>query len=99
MNWQVKKLSPFLGAEVTGPDLGNFNEDDVAEVKKLLLKHKVLFFPGQHAYGSTELQRLNLFEPGCGDLRQRWRAGGFRSHPRAHRDGTARRAGPDLRLR
>lgn len=47
MNWQVKELAGSLGAEVFGPDLSKPSEADVAEIKSLLLAHKVLFFPAQ----------------------------------------------------
>lgn len=48
MNWEIKQLAGSLGAEVLGPDLGAPSEADIAEIKALLLAHKVLFFPGQN---------------------------------------------------
>jgi taurine dioxygenase len=46
-DWQVKQLAGSLGAEITGPDLGEASEADIERVKALMLQHKVLFFPGQ----------------------------------------------------
>jgi taurine dioxygenase len=45
---QVTKLASALGAEVRGIDLAAVDTDDIALIKKMLLDHKVLFFPQQH---------------------------------------------------
>jgi taurine dioxygenase len=47
---QVEPLSCSLGAELSGVDLGDASRDDTlfAEVRALLLKHKVLFLRDQH---------------------------------------------------
>ena len=47
MNCEVKKLSMALGAEITGIDLCKVSDNDIEEIKSLLTKHMVLFFPGQ----------------------------------------------------
>lgn len=47
-DWQVKRLSGVIGAEVYGPDVSNVSESDVATIKQLLLDHLVLFFPDQN---------------------------------------------------
>jgi taurine dioxygenase len=47
MAMQVKRLAGSLGAEVTGAQLSQFTASVIAEVKALLLEHKVLFFPQQ----------------------------------------------------
>ena len=44
---EVRPLSKALGAEVTGVHLHSATDDQVAEIRDLLLEHLVLFFPGQ----------------------------------------------------
>ena len=46
--WDVKRLAGALGAEVRGVKLASADEGDLAEIKRLLVKHMVLFFPEQH---------------------------------------------------
>jgi alpha-ketoglutarate-dependent taurine dioxygenase len=42
-------LSPTIGAEVRGVDLGEpLSDAVVAQLRESLLRHKVIFFPGQH---------------------------------------------------
>ena len=45
--WEVRPLSPALGAEVIGPKINNLNDDQVKKLKELLLEHLVIFMPGQ----------------------------------------------------
>ena len=45
--WEVRPLSPGLGAEVIGPKINNLNDDQVKKLKELLLEHLVIFMPGQ----------------------------------------------------
>ena len=45
--WEVRALSPALGAEVIGPKINNLNDDQVKKLKELLLEHLVIFMPGQ----------------------------------------------------
>jgi taurine dioxygenase len=45
--WEVTKLAGSLGGEVIGPNLSSPSAADIDEIKKLLLEHKVLFFPQQ----------------------------------------------------
>ena len=47
---RVEPLTCAIGAELTGVDLGEASRDDAlfAEIKSLLLKHKVLFLRDQH---------------------------------------------------
>ncbi len=45
--WKVTKLAGSLGGEVVGPNLSSPSATDIDEIKKLLLEHKVLFFPQQ----------------------------------------------------
>ena len=47
MVFEVKKLSKALGAEVTGVDLCSVSDDDIENIKSLLVDNMVLFFPGQ----------------------------------------------------
>jgi taurine dioxygenase len=46
-DWNLKKLSGNLGAEVTGIRLTDATTEDIEQIKRLLLEYKVLFFPGQ----------------------------------------------------
>ena len=46
--WQVDRLAGALGAEVRGVRLGEATEQDIEDIKALLLEHLVLFFPEQH---------------------------------------------------
>lgn len=46
-DWNVKRLSGSLGAEVTGLNLSNPTGEDIAKIKAMLLEHLVLFFPQQ----------------------------------------------------
>ena len=45
--WQVQRLAGALGAEVHGVKLAQADEGDLAEIKRLLNEHMVLFFPDQ----------------------------------------------------
>ncbi|MAS02745.1 MAG: taurine dioxygenase [Gammaproteobacteria bacterium] len=47
MAFEVKKLSKALGAEVTGVDLCSVSDEDIENIKSLLVDNMVLFFPGQ----------------------------------------------------
>ena len=47
MVFEVKKISKALGAEVTGVDLCSVSDDDIENIKSLLVDNMVLFFPGQ----------------------------------------------------
>ena len=46
--WDVKRLAGALGAEVRGIKLAQADAGDIAEIKRLLNEHMVLFFPQQH---------------------------------------------------
>lgn len=46
--WQVRRVAGALGAEVTGLALNRVDEAGIAEIRRLLNAHMVLFFPGQH---------------------------------------------------
>jgi len=45
--WDIRPLSAALGAEVVGADLDAATEQDVSEIRNILLDHLVLFFPDQ----------------------------------------------------
>ena len=47
-SWQVKRLAGALGAEVHGINLAQADDGDIAEIKRLLGEHMVLFFPDQN---------------------------------------------------
>ncbi|MBT4486467.1 MAG: taurine dioxygenase [Rhodospirillaceae bacterium] len=44
----MKRLAGALGAEVSGIKLASADEGDIAEIKRLLNEHMVLFFPDQN---------------------------------------------------
>ena len=46
-SWQVRKVAASLGAEVLNADLSETSVEEADFIKELLVKHKVLFFPGQ----------------------------------------------------
>lgn len=45
---RVRPLSGNIGAEISGIDVRDLSDAQVAELRALWLHHKVLFFPGQH---------------------------------------------------
>ena len=45
--WRITRLAGALGAEVQGVNLAAATPGDIETIKKLLLEHLVLFFPGQ----------------------------------------------------
>jgi alpha-ketoglutarate-dependent taurine dioxygenase len=52
----VRRLSGAIGAEIRGVDLtADLAEATVADIRTLLLRHKVVFFPGQRLTPSTHL--------------------------------------------
>jgi taurine dioxygenase len=46
-NWNIRRLSGSLGAEITRVDLTEANDAMIEEIKAALCEHMVLFFPGQ----------------------------------------------------
>ncbi len=47
-SWKTTRLSAALGAEVADVKLAEADDSDIAEIKRLLNEHMVLFFPDQH---------------------------------------------------
>ncbi len=45
--WQVRRLAPALGAEITGADLRDQSDAAIEALKGLLREHLVIFFPDQ----------------------------------------------------
>ena len=45
--WQVRRLAPALGAEITGADLRDQSDGVIDALKALLRDHLVIFFPDQ----------------------------------------------------
>jgi alpha-ketoglutarate-dependent taurine dioxygenase len=45
--WQVRKLAPALGAEITGADLRDQSNAVIDALKNLLRENLVIFFPDQ----------------------------------------------------
>ena len=62
--FQVRRLSGSLGAEVRGVALGRATAADAAAIHELLMEHMVLFFPEQHLDADEHLAFGRLF----GDL-------------------------------
>jgi alpha-ketoglutarate-dependent taurine dioxygenase len=58
---EVRRLSAHIGAEVRGLDLRAIGDDTVAAVRTLLLRHKVVFFPGQHLDPAAHLAFARRF--------------------------------------
>ncbi|MDE0943289.1 MAG: TauD/TfdA family dioxygenase [Alphaproteobacteria bacterium] len=46
--WDVRRLAGALGAEVRGIKLAEADAGDIAEIKRLMNEHMVLFFPEQY---------------------------------------------------
>ncbi|MDP6568013.1 MAG: TauD/TfdA family dioxygenase [Alphaproteobacteria bacterium] len=62
-SWHVKRLSAALGAEVSGVTLAQADDGDIAEVKRLLNEHMVLFFPDQHMAADDHIAFGHHFGP------------------------------------
>jgi taurine dioxygenase len=62
-SWLVKRLSAALGAEVCGVTLAQADDGDIAEIKRLLNEHRVLFFPGQHMNADDHIAFGHNFGP------------------------------------
>ena len=62
---QVSKLTASIGAEISGVDLGEVARSDelFAELKSLLLAHKVLFFRDQDITRAEHVQLAERFGP------------------------------------
>ena len=68
-DWEVTRLAGAIGAEIRGVALASADAEQVAEIKRLLLEHMVVFFPDQqisvdeHAFGSEAFSEVAvLFE-------------------------------------
>jgi taurine dioxygenase len=59
----VQRLSPALGAEVTGIDLATAGATEVEAITSMLLEHKVLFFPGQNLALDDHVSLARQFGP------------------------------------
>jgi taurine dioxygenase len=62
---QVHRLTASIGAEITGVDLGEVSRrsDQFAEIKELLLQHKVLFFRDQDITRTEHVALAERFGP------------------------------------
>ncbi len=43
----IEPLTPFIGAEITGVDLGEVTQKQLTGIRAALLKHQVVFFRDQ----------------------------------------------------
>ena len=76
---QVKQLTCAIGAELSGVNLGDASRDDglFAEIKQLLLKHKVLFLRDQDISRADHVAFARRF----GELEDHPVAGSHPEHP------------------
>ena len=74
---KIQQLSEHIGAEISGIQLDNLNEDAVAEIKEAWLEHKVLVFRDQEI--STEAHIA--FGKNFGDLEIHPFADNLEDHP------------------
>lgn len=63
---QILPLTPAIGAEIRGLDIGSMKASDFPAVRSAWLRHKVLFLPGQ----SLDLDGLERFSRRFGELMQ-----------------------------
>jgi taurine dioxygenase len=61
--WEIRPLAAALGAEVTGLSLAEATAETIAAIEDLLLRYKVLFFPGQHLAVSDHVALAARFGP------------------------------------
>jgi taurine dioxygenase len=61
--WDVARLSPALGATVSGADLAAADPAMAARIEALLLEHQVLFFPRQRLSVDQHVALGRLFGP------------------------------------
>ncbi|MBT3427167.1 MAG: taurine dioxygenase [Gammaproteobacteria bacterium] len=62
-HWTVKRLSGSLGAEVSGFNIADLSEQEISNIKALLIQHQVLFFPGQHPSNQEHVSFGERFGP------------------------------------
>ncbi|WP_341530040.1 TauD/TfdA family dioxygenase [Nostoc sp. UHCC 0302] len=59
---EVKQVAGFIGAEIGGVDLSrSLSEEQVQEIRKALLKWKVLFFRGQNIDHAAQVEFTSRF--------------------------------------
>jgi alpha-ketoglutarate-dependent taurine dioxygenase len=59
---EVKPVSTYIGAEISGVDLSQpLSEDEVKEIRKALLKWKVVFFRGQNVDHAGQVEFTSRF--------------------------------------
>ncbi len=59
---EVKQVAGFIGAEISGVDLSRpLNDDEVKEIRKALLKWKVVFFRGQNIDHAAQVEFTSRF--------------------------------------
>jgi taurine dioxygenase len=62
LDLRVTPLSATIGAEIRGVDLARpLDADTVAELRRLLLQHRVVFFPGQHLDPAQHVEFAGAF--------------------------------------
>ena len=58
---RIEPLTPAIGAELTGIDLGQVTPDLVEEIRGALLEHKVVFFRDQHISREQHIEFARQF--------------------------------------
>lgn len=60
----VRRLTTYFGAEVTGIDLSqDLNDEEIAVIREILLENKVLFFIGQNLDTDSQVRFASKFGP------------------------------------
>ena len=60
---EVRPLTPVIGAEVAGADLGALDDDTFAEIERAFALHLVLFFRDQHMSAEAQLSLGRRLDP------------------------------------
>ncbi len=88
MSFQVKRLSPMLGAELIGFDLSApYSDDTVAALKQAFLEHHLLLIRGQDCSTEDEVRLSELFGPVSRMGEHMQHGGKTMNISNAHKDG------------
>ena len=61
-DWEIERLAGAIGAEIRGVDIAAADAGQVAEIKRLLLEHMVVFFPDQQISVDEHLARIRKLD-------------------------------------
>jgi taurine dioxygenase len=62
-SFKIERLTPAIGAEISGVDLGHLTPGLVDEVRAALLEHKVVFFREQQITREQHIDFARQFGP------------------------------------